>query len=138
MPAVMSDIRKAIVARLEHVPGITTYWYDPNAITAPAVFVMPDDPFVNYQTSEWMFCVIVAVEAVDEEQGQERLDEYLSTDPGSWIVPALNGRPEEFEGDPLSRITPGDVMVTRGGRYKSVMKDFTRYQVAEIKARLYA
>lgn len=138
MPASMSGIRKAIIARLGHVPGITSYWYDPDSITAPAVFVMPDEPFVDYRTREWMFCVVVAVDAVDEEQGQEDLDALLSTGPGALIVPALNGRPPQFEGDALSRLTPGSVAATQGGNYKTVMKDFTPYLVAEIKVRLYA
>lgn len=137
----MADLRKAIIARLSPVPGINSrYWYDPRNIEAPGVFVMPSQPFADYEKvpNEWFFTVVVAVEdAGDEEAAQEELDAFMSTGPGALLVPLLRDEPEEID-DALRAMTRGVVWVTQGGDYQPLVKDFTRYQTAQLRVRLCA
>lgn len=68
------------------IQDVTTYAFVPDAIIAPAMFVQPAQPFVDYQKSfrglgtEWKFFITILVNRIDEESAQDDLDNYLSPD----------------------------------------------------------
>lgn len=133
MPA-MSQIRKAIIDRLGSIDDLTPYWYEPDEIDAPAVFVMPDTPFLDYQQAyrsgyaQWRFVLTFVVDRIDEEAAQELLDVYV--DPDGPVVARLRA---EDVGDALDDICHGFVDVTTATNYGEYTRQHTRYLIAQIK-----
>lgn len=132
--ASMSAIRKAIIDRLGAIDDLTAYWFEPDEIDAPAVFVMPDSPFVDYQQAyrsgfaEWRFVLTLVVDRIDEEAAQEWLDTYV--DPDGPVVARLR---EIDVGDALAALTNGFVDVVNATNYGEFARAHTKYLVAQIK-----
>lgn len=96
MAAGMGAIRRAMVARLGTIQDVTAYHFVPDAINAPAMFVQPGQPFVDYQKvfnglgTEWKLFITILVNRIDEESAQGDLDRYL--DPDGVLVDILQRR----------------------------------------------
>lgn len=135
MPAGMSAIRKALVARmnnLANLPDFTAYPQVPDSVVAPAGFIEPDRPFVDYQKVfqsgqiEWKFELTLLVNRYDEESSQELLDSYL--DPLGPFVTALQNMDAE---DELAELV-SYVTVTGGTRYGAYTIGGTTYLGAQL------
>lgn len=130
----MSALRKAIIERLGVFDDLTCYWYDADEVEAPAVIVMPDRPFVDYQQAfrsrlaEWRFVLTLLVQRVDEEAAQEALDDYV--DPHGPFVARLR---ETDVGDSLTELSQDFVTVTAGTNYAEHSRSGTAYLTAQIK-----
>lgn len=132
MSAGMSEIREALAARLGTYPDFTAYEYVPDGIYAPAAFIEPDRPFVDYQKAFqtgqicWTFLVTVLVNRMDEPSAQKELDKYL--DPMGGFVSLLQSTEEE---DALSELV-SFVNVLKGNRYGAYSIGGTTYLGAQL------
>lgn len=96
MAAGMNAIRRALLTRVGTIQDVTTYPFVPDSINAPAMFVQPGQPFVDYQKAfrgggtEWKFFITILVNRIDEESAQDDLDDYL--DPDGVLVDILQSR----------------------------------------------
>lgn len=132
MAAGMSAIRKALMARLGTIPDVTPYYFIPDAINAPAMFLEPDKPFADYQKAfqqgqiEWRYLLTILVNRLDEESAQLALDGYL--DPSGPVISTLLA---PNVGDTLSSIS-GYVDVLGGERYGAFQVGATTYLGAQL------
>lgn len=128
----MSAIRRALMDRLGQIPEVTTYRFVPDAINAPAMWVQPAQPFVDYQQAfqgigtEWRFLVTILVNRLDEESAQDELDGYL--DPDGVLVETLQRRDT---GDSLAGLVDY-VEVLSAQRYGAYRVGGTTYLGAEV------
>lgn len=92
----MRALRAALLERVGQLPDLTTYPFVPDGVNAPAVWVEPNRPFVDYQqvfaggVTEWQFVLTIVVNRIDEESAQDELDDYL--DPFGPFVELLQDR----------------------------------------------
>lgn len=129
--AAMGAIRRAMVDRLGTIPDVTVYRFVPDAINAPAMWVQPARPFVEYHhqapgDTEWRFVVTTLVNRIDEESAQDALDEYLH--PSGVLVRTLQYSDSD---DALARLV-NYVEVLSGQRYGVFSVGGTTYLGAEI------
>jgi hypothetical protein len=133
----MREIRQAIITRLSAVSpisDITYYWFEPDELDAPAIVVLPDDPFVDYRQTfqhgltEWNFVLTLFANRMDEESAQELLDEW--TDPRGPFVLGLHS--DDID-DALWALAPYGVEVMSGVRYGGFVQGNTRYLVAQLR-----
>lgn len=128
----MGAIRRALIDRLGQIPDVTPYRFVPDAINAPAVWVQPAQPFVDYQKAfqgigtEWQFLITVLVNRLDEESAQDELDGYL--DPDGVLVETLQRRDSD---DSLANLVDY-VEVISAQRYGAYRVGGTTYLGAEI------
>lgn len=132
--ASMSAIRKAIITRLGTIEELTPYWFEPDEINAPAYFIMPDSPFIDYQQAyssgyaEWRFVVTIVVDRIDEELSQGILDMYV--DPEGPVVATLR---KTGLTDALATLTNDFVDVTTATNYGEYTRGRTKFLIAQIK-----
>ncbi len=130
----MSKLREAIIVRLAPTfPELTFYSFEPVDLQSPAVFVIPDQPFVDFQQAyrsglaEWRFVLTLLVDRIDDEYSQTLLDDFV--DPNGRVV----ARVREQVGDELSKLTNDFVDVTTGTNYGEYVRGRSKYLIAQIK-----
>lgn len=139
----MRELRQAVVDRLAAVAtdrDITYYPFEPDEVDAPAICVLPDDPFVDYHqamggsgSAEWRFVLTLFANRVDEDSAQELLDAWV--DPRGVFVTALQS---DDHTDQLSALSRNYVTVMAGVRYGGFTQGHTRYLVAQMKVSIRA
>lgn len=138
MPSGMSAIRHALVERIGTLPDFTGYPFIPDSINAPAGFVEPDRPFVDYQQTfqsgqiQWKFLLTVMVNRLDEPSAQDELDDYL--DPMGPFVTTLQSMDYE---DTLSELV-SYVNVMAATRYGAYTIGGTTYLGAQLLITVHA
>jgi hypothetical protein len=139
----MRELRQAICDRLATVAtdrDITYYPFEPDEVDAPAICVLPDDPFVDYhqaqghsQSAEWRFVLTLFVNRVDEDSAQQLLDEWV--DPAGVFVTALQS--DDYY-DRLFELSHNYVTAVSGGRYGGFVQGNTSYLVAQMRVSIKA
>lgn len=131
-------VREAIIERLAPVRDVTYYWYMPDQVESPAVVVLPDFPFVDFEQTfgaeyaAWNLMLTLVVDRIDEEAAQELLSEWI--DPAGPFVGALRGDDVD---DALARLS-SDVRVTTGGSYSEMTMSRTGFYYAQLRVQVKA
>lgn len=139
----MRALRQAIIDRLAVVAtdrDITYYPFEPDEVDAPAICVLPDEPFVDYHqaqgksgSAEWRFVLTLFANRVDEDAAQELLDAWV--DPKGVFVTGLQS--DEYA-DNLAALSRNYVTVMSGGRYGGYSQGHTSYLVAQMRVSIRA
>lgn len=130
--ASMQEVREALKVRIDLLMAQigkdwTVYSFVPDAINAPAVYIDPDRPFIDYQQAFregqacWRFCLTPLVNRIDDESAQSALG--LVMDPQGPLVQGLQGYDVdggELEPDALTEIAAyvEVISATRYGAYR--------------------
>lgn len=107
--ATMQEIRKALADRIETLldKEWTVYPIVPDAINAPALYIDPDRPFIDYQQAFrsgqacWKFALTPLVNRIDDESAQGDLG--LLLDPFGPLITGLQDG-VDAEGLPLNDV----------------------------------
>ncbi len=84
--AQLTTIRTAIKDALAGIPGFTVYEWTPDSVNIPCAFVQPSSPVIEYQTrfgsgkATYKFVITVLAGRIQEEAGQDEIDQYISPD----------------------------------------------------------
>lgn len=91
--ASMGAVRRALAKRIQPLEDVTVYPFVPDAVNAPAIYIDPDRPFIDYQQAFrdgqacWKFALTLLVNRIDDESAQNALDDMV--DPFGPIVTRL-------------------------------------------------
>lgn len=98
--AVLSDVRNALAAAIDNVPGLRATGQMSGEINPPVAVVVPaPGPFISYSETFELNVVDIALEVVllvsyaDERAGQLLLDGYLSATGTSSVRAAITADP---------------------------------------------
>lgn len=88
----VSEIRRALAARVGNYPGLYVYAVAPESTVTPCAFFQP----VEWTHAEWLYKIFILL-STDEEESQDEIFHYL--DPAGEFVELLKA---EDAGDVLS------------------------------------
>jgi hypothetical protein len=124
--ATMQEVREALAKRIEPLLDTdwTVYAFVPDAINAPAIYIDPDRPFINYQESFrsgqacWKFALTVLVNRIDDESAQGEISPMI--DPEGPLVTGLQNQDRAIESDALDELAAYVEVLeaTRYGAYR--------------------
>lgn len=126
----LTQVRIALKDAIDVSPDLNVYDWVPDSIIAPAAFIQPASPLIEYQTrfgagkAIWRFHITVLLSNKEEQSNQMELDEYLS--PTGPIVTALQG-PDSSLGGVIDFAN-----VVRAERYGSFRVGDTNYFGAQL------
>lgn len=76
----MSSLRSGIATRLDTIPGLHVYDYQPDTIRPPVAFVVPDrieyDTNNNRGLDNYFFTINLIVSRADDRSAQSKLDTF--------------------------------------------------------------
>lgn len=124
--ATMQELRQALADRIQPLMDAewTVYAIVPDAINAPAIYIDPDRPFINYQESFrsgqacWRFALTVLVNRIDDESAQGDLGKVI--DPDGPLITGLQNQDRAIGADALEELAAYVEVLeaTRYGAYR--------------------
>lgn len=96
--ASFSTIRDQIKARLDTIPGLSTYDLIPTSVNVPAALVGPETgTFLSFDTTmsrgsdDLQFKIVLVVQTADDTLAQDALDVYLAGSGASSVKATVDG-----------------------------------------------
>ena len=136
MPATVSQVKDGLKARIQSVPGLRAFDYQPDQVNPP--FAWPALDEIRYHQTGMStggvvmdFTITVVVQRVSERVAQDALDQYMSWS-GTQSVRAA------IEADRTLGGVCEDLIVTSAGNFTNIDANDTLYLTVDFKVTVYA
>lgn len=136
MPATISQVKDGLKARIETVPGLRAYDYQPDQVNPP--FAWPTLDEIRYHVTGMGsggvvmdFTVTVVVQRASERTAQDKMDQYAAWSGEQSVRAAI-------EGDRTLGGVCDDLVVISAGNFTNIDANDTLYLTMDFKVTVYA
>ena len=136
MPATVSQVKDGLKTRIETVPGLRGFDYQPDQVNPPFAFATLDE--IRYHQTGMSsggvvmdFTVTVVVQRVSERTAQDKVDQYTSWDGAQSVRAAI-------EADPTLGGVCSDLIVNSASNFTNIDANDTLYLAMDFKVTVYA
>ena len=136
MPATVSQVKDGLKTRIETVPGLRGFDYQPDQVNPPFAFATLDE--IRYHQTGFAtggvamdFTITVVVNRASERTAQDKVDQYTSWDGAQSVRAAI-------EADPTLGGVCSDLIVNSASNFTNIDANDTLYLTMDFKVTVYA